>query len=134
VALVQHGNLSICDLDPAKRDAIDAELFRSPVTELCVRNNRKAPTDKQVVVHMWTDKPSHLSFADRYLAAGETRATDLHTLAIRVVAFEIRWRIPSSGSPMWATTGKINSAPGEFFPAFGIRWDEDDHYSVIYPD
>lgn len=134
MAMQRHDNVVFSDLDPDNRDTIDAELLRGAVTEVCILNNHIGPTDKQVVVHMWTDKPSNASYSIPYLSAGETRATHLYTLAIRVVSFEIRWKIQGIGSPMWATTGKVYAAPGEFFPAFGVRWDAFDRYTVIIPD
>ena len=116
------------------RSEVDKELSAGQgVTELCVRNNRAAPTDKRVSVYMWTKDGRHFSFQDRHLAAGETRGTDLLPLHTKVVAFEIQWRVLGSGLPMPATTGIVSSHPMEYFPAFGIRWDENDLYSLIYP-
>ena len=119
----------------ANRAAVDAELLAgSGVTVLCVRNNYASPTAKQVFIYMWTVDNRHFSFMDRHLSPGQSPGTNLASLNIRVNAFEIRWKIVGSGSPMSATTGKINAAPDSYFPAFGIRWDRDDIYSPIFPD
>lgn len=134
MAIQHHQGFIFSDLNPVNREAVDRELLSPPMTELCVRNNRRAPTDKRVIVHIWTDTPSHVSFTDWYLSAGETRATHLSSLGIRAVKFEIRWKVIGNGSPMWATTGEIMAPAGEFFPAFGIRWNSDDTYEVIFPD
>jgi hypothetical protein len=130
------GNLLVSDADHVNNRAeVDKELRTGlGVTELCVRNNRAAQTAKRVIVHMTSRDGRPFSFNDWYLAPGESLGTSLLQLNIQVVSFEIRWQVPSTGSPMWATTGLIKAPGDEYFPAFGIRWDEHDQYAVIYPD
>jgi hypothetical protein len=134
MSLICYGDLVTSNIDPEKREALERELLATPVTEMCIRNNRRAPTDKRVIVHLWSESPSSLSFLDRYLHGGEMRSTDLRPLEVRIIAFEFRWRTLGSGSQAWNTTGKVTAAAGEFFAAFGIRWDDHDVYTLIIPD
>ncbi len=123
----------ITDVDHEHQPAAaDAELRLGPgVTFSCIRDNSKSPTAKIVKVLMWAEQGKFLSFCDHWLPSGSQRSTSLVPFGVKVVTFEVLWQIPSTGSLMSGTTGKVHAPNGKYFLVFGVSWDQNDLYSLI---
>jgi hypothetical protein len=106
------------------------EEIRGRITTTCIVDNRKGRSDKTVIARMVAGDGSSCSNPFDYVPAGEVFYDDLVSLGQAFTEVDFAWCVV--GESTWKKQG-VCAIPGNYFPFFGIMWDEDDRAHLILP-